>query len=134
RTTNKIIPEITNIGCSEQDKDKRLCRERREKYRRAGCPPNKKSCQKKTENTAIEHRAQNVARFDQIFYQTCKGSDSDCDKTPRSRQRFRRDHVMVVGGVRTDQGPIEIDLCGGAESIQSCCRRRHSRAQNHCDE
>src|SRR5712664_1373911 len=36
RASNKIIPEITDIRCSEQDEDKRLRNERREKHGRSG--------------------------------------------------------------------------------------------------
>ena len=72
RASNKIVPEITDIRCSEQDEDERLGKERREKHGRAGNSTNKESCQKETEDAAIEYRAQNVACFDQIFDQTGK--------------------------------------------------------------
>src|SRR6059058_3264037 len=77
RASNKIVPEITDIRRSEQDEDERLGKERREKRGRSGNSTNKESCQKETEDAAIEYRAQNVARFDQIFDQTGKRSDSD---------------------------------------------------------
>src|SRR5882762_8737992 len=72
RASNKIIPEVTDIRRSEQNEDKRLREERREKHGRSGNSTNKESCQKETEDAAVEYRTQNVARFDQIFDQTGK--------------------------------------------------------------
>ena len=134
RASNKIIPEVTDIRCSEQDEHECLRKERGEKYGGPGNSTNKESCQKETENAAIENRAQDVARFEQIFDQTGKRSDADGDQTPCGCQRFRRDHIMMVARVRANQRPIKIDRRRGTKSIQSCCRRRHGRAQNHCDQ
>src|SRR5947207_12133940 len=64
RASNKIVPEITDIRCGEQDEDERLGKERREKHGRSGNSTNKERRQKETKNAAIEHRTQNVARFD----------------------------------------------------------------------
>src|ERR1043166_3691039 len=72
RATNKIIPEVTNVRRGEQNEDKRLSNECREKHCGSGDPANKESCQEKTENAAIEDRAQNVACFDEILDQTRK--------------------------------------------------------------
>src|SRR5437879_10781414 len=77
RASNKIVPEITDIRCSEQDEDERLGKERREKHGRSSNSTNKESCQKETEDTAIEHRTQNVTCFDQIFDQTGERSHAD---------------------------------------------------------
>src|ERR1700694_2835130 len=41
---------------------------------------------------------------------------------------------MMVARVRANQRAIEVDRRGRAESIQSCCRRRHGRTQDHCDQ
>src|SRR4029077_6362723 len=72
RASKKIIPEVTDIRRSEQNKDKRLREERREKHGRSGKSSNKESCKKETQDAAIKYRAQNVSCFDQIFDQTGK--------------------------------------------------------------
>src|ERR1700730_19218736 len=41
RASDKIVPEITDIRCSEQDEDERLGKERREKHGRSGNSTNK---------------------------------------------------------------------------------------------
>src|SRR6266496_1267168 len=134
RASNKIIPEITDIRRSEQNEDKRLRKKRREKHGRSSNSTNKESCQKETEDAAIEYRAQNVARFDQIFDQTGKRGDCNGNQTPCSRQRFRRYNIMMVARVRANQRAIKVDRRGRAECIQSCCCRRHGRTQDHCDQ
>src|SRR5712672_1917310 len=72
RAPNKIIPEVTDVRRREQNEDERLRNERRKKHRGAGNSTNKESRQEKTENAAIEDRAQNIAGFDEILDQTCK--------------------------------------------------------------
>src|SRR4029077_4137947 len=72
RASNKIIPEVTDIRRSEQNEDKRLREERREEHGRSGNSTTKESCQKETEDAAVEYRTQNVTCFDQIFDQTGK--------------------------------------------------------------
>ena len=72
RAPNKIIPEVTDVRRREQNEDERLRNERRKKHRGSGDSTNKESCQEKTENAAIEDRAQNVACFDEILDQTRK--------------------------------------------------------------
>jgi len=49
RASNKIVPEITDIRCSEQEEDERLGKERCEKHGRSGNSTNKESRQKETE-------------------------------------------------------------------------------------
>src|SRR5438093_3500876 len=132
--SNKVIPEVPDIRRSEQDEDKRLRKERRGKHCGSRNSTNKESCQKETQDAAIEHRAQNVACFDEIFDQAGKRSDAYGNQTPRCGECFRCDHVMMVARVRSNQRPIKIDRSGGTESIQSCRRCRHGRAQNQCDE
>src|SRR6184192_434316 len=134
RASNEIVPEVTDVRRSEQDEDKRLRNERREKHRRSGDSPNKESCQKETKDAAIEYRAQNVARFDQIFDQTGERGDPNGNQTPCSRQRFRRYYIMMVARVRANQRAVKVDRRGRAESVQSCCCCRHGRAQDHCDQ
>src|SRR5436309_610155 len=95
RASNKIVPEITDICRSEQDEDERLGKERREKRGRSGNSTNKESCQKETEDDAIEYRAQNVARFDQIFDQNGERIDSDSNEIADRCQLFRRDDIMM---------------------------------------
>src|SRR5437868_8440440 len=109
RASNEVVPEVTDVRRSEQDEDKRLRNERREKHRRSGNSTNKESCQKETEDAAIEYRAQNVARFDQIFDQTGERGDSNGNQTPCGRQRFRRYYIMMVARVRANQRSIEVD-------------------------
>ena len=46
RASNKIIPEVTDIRRSEQNKDKPLREERRKEHGRSGKSTNKESCQK----------------------------------------------------------------------------------------
>ena len=55
RASNKIVPEITDIRCSEQKEDERLGKERCEKRGRSGNSTNKESRQKETKDAAIEH-------------------------------------------------------------------------------
>src|SRR4029453_2203602 len=43
RASNKIVPEITDIRCSEQNEHERLCDERSKKHRRSGDSTNKES-------------------------------------------------------------------------------------------
>src|SRR5213080_791814 len=107
--SNKIIPEITDIRRSEQDEDKRLRKERREKHGRSSNPTNKESCQKETEDAAIEYRAQDVAGLDQIFDEISKRGDRNSDQTPRCRQRFRRYHIMMVARVWPNQWTVKVD-------------------------
>src|SRR5260370_7206142 len=109
RESNEIIPEVTNTRRREQDKDKRLRNERREKHGRSGNSTNKESCQKQTEDAAIEYRAENVARFDQVFDQTSERGDSNSNKTPCSRQRFGRYNIMMVARFWPNQGAIQFD-------------------------
>src|SRR6266516_2195131 len=134
RASNEVVPEVTDVRRSEQDKDKRLRKERREKRGRSGNSTNKESCQKQTKDAAIEYRAQNVARFDQIFDEVSKRGDRNSDQTPRRRQRFRRYYIMMVARVRANQRAIKVDRRGRAESVQSCCCCRHGRTQDHCDQ
>ena len=44
RAANKIIPKVTDIRRSEQDKDERLRKERREKHGGSGNSTNKETC------------------------------------------------------------------------------------------
>jgi hypothetical protein len=55
RASNKIVPEVADIRCSEQDEDERLGKERCEKHGRSGNSTNKESRQKETEDAAIKH-------------------------------------------------------------------------------
>ena len=41
---------------------------------------------------------------------------------------------MMVACVRANQRAIKVDRGSGTESIQSCCHRRHGRAQDHRDQ
>src|SRR6266508_3810155 len=41
---------------------------------------------------------------------------------------------MMVGRVWANQRAIKVNRRGGTECIQSCCRRGHGRAQDHCDQ
>src|SRR5262245_49856564 len=77
RAPNKIIPEVTDTRRGEQEEDKALCNERGKEHRGSGNSTNKKSCQEKAEDAAVENRSQNVACFDQIFDQTRKRSDAN---------------------------------------------------------
>src|SRR5262245_38748997 len=120
--SNKIIPEVTDVRRREQNEDERLGEKRRKKHRRSGDSTNKESCQEKTEDAAIEDRSQNVAGFEEILDQTGKRSDADSDQTPRRRQRFRCDDMMMVARVRANQRTIKVDGRGRAESVQRCCR------------
>src|SRR5439155_25794818 len=70
RASNKIIPEVTDVRRREQDEHERLCYERRKKHRGSRDSTNKESGQEKTEDAAVEDRAQDVACFDEILDQT----------------------------------------------------------------
>src|SRR5436305_15276439 len=72
RAPDKLIPKVTDIGRREQNEDERLRNERRKKHRGSGDLTNEESCQEKTEDAAVEDRAQNVAGFDEILDQTRK--------------------------------------------------------------
>ena len=72
RTPNKIVPEITDVRCGEEDKDERLRENCREENRGSSNSANKKSCQEQAKDAAVENRTQNVTGFDEIFDQTRK--------------------------------------------------------------
>src|SRR5207245_8888382 len=114
---NYMRPKAPDIRRNEQYEDKRLRKKHRAKHARSGNSTNKESCQKETEDAAIEHRTQNVTRFDQIFDQTGERGDSNSNKTPCSRQRFGRYNIMMVARVWPNQGAIEVDRRGRNESI-----------------
>src|SRR5215467_12424623 len=69
---NKIVPEVTDVGRREENENEYLRKERREKYGGPCDSTNEESGKEKTENTAVENRAQDVARFKQVFDQTRK--------------------------------------------------------------
>src|SRR6266513_236938 len=102
RAPDKIVPKVTDTGCSEQDEHQSLRYECGEEDRGPANSTNKERRQKKTKDTAIENRPQNVACFEEVLDQTGKGRDADRDQTPRRCQRLRRDDIMVVAGVRTN--------------------------------
>ena len=121
RASNKVVPQVTDVRCSEQNEHQALRKERREKHRGSGNATNKERRQKETEDTAIENGAQNVACFDQVLDQTGERRYADCDQTPRRCQRLRRHYIMMVAGVGAYQRTLKVDGRGGAESIQRCC-------------
>src|SRR5215471_11570825 len=79
RAPNKVVPQVTDVRCSEQNEHQGLCKERREKHGRSGNSTNKERRQKKTQDTAIENGAQNVACFDEVLDQTGERRYADCD-------------------------------------------------------
>src|SRR5262245_19079572 len=60
RAPDKVIPEITDARRREQDQDQHLCDKPRKENCRSCNSTNEEGCQEKTENGAIQDRAQNV--------------------------------------------------------------------------
>ena len=54
RASNKVVPQVTDVRCYEQEKHEHLCKERRKKYRGSRNSTNKESRQEKAEDTAIK--------------------------------------------------------------------------------
>src|SRR4051794_1937634 len=72
RASNKIIPKISDAGCSEQNEHQGLRHECGEEDRRSANPTNKERRQKQTKDTAVENGAENIACFDEILDQAGK--------------------------------------------------------------
>src|SRR2546423_492860 len=122
RASNKIIPKVPDASCSEQNEHQGLRHECGEEDRRSANPTNKERRQKETKDTAVENGPQNIACFDEILDQAGKRSHPDSNQAPPRCQHLRRDDIMMVAGIRTNQRAIKVDGRGGAESIQRCRR------------
>ena len=78
----------------------------------------KKAATNKSENRAVENRAENVHRLDQVLDQIGEEGEGDGHNPPARGKQLRHSQVMLVGTIWPNEWSIEIHLGGGAERVQ----------------
>src|SRR5216683_1554004 len=130
RATDHVVPKETDPRIEKYQDHHRLREDRCPEDGRSIDFLEKESDQKHPEHRAIEDRAENVHRLNQVVEQRSECGKEHADDAPENREELGGEQVVVIASVRLEGALVEIDHGGGAEGVQRRRGRRHRGAEN----